>query len=118
MFGNLNTSSSKTLRAENLPLNQFGYFLNSHGGFGTLQPPGSAGRTCLIGGPLGRYNRPTETFFTGSNSSTELDIDPTAMRGPNGDSLALAGETWNFQCWHRENGGNSNFTNAISLLFE
>ncbi len=118
MTGNTSTTSNKILRAESLPLNQFGYFLTSLNGTGTIQPPGSMGISCVIGGPLGRYNRPTETFFTAGSSSRNFTIDPTAMRGPTGNNPAVAGQRWTFQCWHRENGGTSNFTNAIALRFE
>ena len=118
MFGSENTTSIKTLSAEALPLNQFAYFLAGQGGFSTVQPPGSAGFLCLIGGPIGRYNLGIEILFTGTSGEISLNIDPTALRGPGGDVAAMAGQTWNFQAWHREDGGSSNFTNAISLLFE
>ncbi|HPF13787.1 MAG TPA: hypothetical protein PLJ12_05930 [Planctomycetota bacterium] len=118
MWGTPSTTTSKTLVATAMPLNQFGYFLAGQNGFGVVAVPGSAGNLCLSGGPLGRYNLGVEVFFTGTSGSGQLAISPTALRGPGGNVVGLAGQTWNFQAWHRENGGSSNFTNAISLFLE
>ncbi|MEZ5976553.1 MAG: hypothetical protein R3E96_17415, partial [Planctomycetota bacterium] len=110
--GGPDANSSKTLFAENLPLNQFGYFLTSQGGSGIVMIGG--GNYCLNGGPVGRYNQNSEIFFTGTEGRGELTILPFQYRTPTGDVSALAGQTWNFQAWHRENGGQSNFTNAVT----
>ncbi|MCB9907694.1 MAG: hypothetical protein H6830_08260 [Planctomycetes bacterium] len=118
MHGAPTTTGAKLLRAGGLPLNQFAYFLAGQGGFGTLQPPGSSGLLCVTGGPIGRYNLGVEIQYTGTTGNVSLTVDPTALRGPTGNVAAVAGATWNFQAWHRENGGDSNFTDAISVLFE
>ncbi|MBL4770873.1 MAG: hypothetical protein JKY61_06965 [Planctomycetes bacterium] len=118
MEGTTATTGDKTLTASGMPQFQFGYFLASNGGAGSITPPGSAGVFCLAGGPLGRYNNGIEVFYTGTGDSASLVVDPTSLRGPNGGLVATAGQTWNFQAWHRENGGSSNFTNAVSLRFD
>ncbi|MFT5199965.1 MAG: hypothetical protein ACI87O_002639 [Planctomycetota bacterium] len=118
VVGNNNTVDPKYLTASQMPSNQFGYFLTSQGGSGSVVLPGNNGRFCLAGGPLGRYNAGLETFFTGTQGSGYLTIDPQALRAPNGNVAAQPGETWNFQAWYRENGGDSNFTNAVTVLFE
>ncbi|MEZ6021539.1 MAG: hypothetical protein R3F17_16010, partial [Planctomycetota bacterium] len=113
-----NQVSDKILLAEDMPQNQFGYFLCSQGGMGSGTIPGSPGVLCLLGAPLGRYNGPGEIFYTGSTGTGSLTVNPTAFRGPNGPVAATFGQTWTFQAWHRENGGSSNFTNAIQIQME
>ncbi|MEZ6004444.1 MAG: hypothetical protein R3F33_09700 [Planctomycetota bacterium] len=116
--GDASTTGLKTLYAEGLPLNQFGYFLASHGGVAQGSVPGSAGVLCIAGGMIGRYNQPSEIFYTGSTGLGSLVIDPQALRTPTGSMAAFAGLPYTFQAWHREPGGSSNFTNAIYLAFE
>ncbi|MDF1836247.1 MAG: hypothetical protein P1V35_00125 [Planctomycetota bacterium] len=118
MGGTSATTGGKTLYASSMPLNQFGYFVVGHGGFGTLVPPGSAGTLCLIGGIVGRYNQGIEIQFTGTTGSFALSINPAAIRSNFGDVVGTSGQTYNFQGWHRENGGSSNFTNAVTLRFD
>ncbi|MEZ6016974.1 MAG: hypothetical protein R3F49_17785 [Planctomycetota bacterium] len=48
-------------------------------------------------------------------------LDPTQLSTPNGPVPAIAGQRWRFQLWHRDaisTFTTSNFTNAVSLLFE
>ncbi len=116
--GATNPVSPKTLNASVMPLNQFGYFLVGHGGFGTLVPPGSTGRMCVLGGDFGRYNQGSEVQFTGATGTFGLTINPTQIRGSSGNVVGTSGQTYNFQAWYRENGGNSNFTNAVSLTLD
>ncbi|QDV06293.1 hypothetical protein Poly30_18020 [Planctomycetes bacterium Poly30] len=108
--------ASKTLHASSLPLSQFGFFLTSQGGFDTVPAAGSAGRVCISGAPIGRYSQSAEIFTTGSTGRATLAIDPMALRAPSGNVVGAAGQTWNFQAWHRDSPGGSNFTNAVSLL--
>jgi len=115
-FGDPSVLGVKTLSATNMPLNQFGYFLAGEGGFGTITV--SNGVQCLIGGPLGRYNQPLEVFFTAGTGTASLNIGPASYRGPGGNVTVFAGDVWNFQAWHRENGGASNFTDAVSITLE
>ncbi len=117
MAGTQETTGNKTLYASVMPLNQFGYFLVGHGGTGTFTPPMSNGLMCILGGPFGRYNAGPEIQFTGISGAFSLVIDPTAIRSNVGNVVGMSGQTYNFQAWHRENGGFSNFTNAVSLTF-
>ncbi len=118
VFGSSNTTSTKTLAASALPLNQFAYFLVGHGGTGQVAPPGSVGLLCITGSDIGRYNQGAEVLNTGSVGTVSLNINPTMIRSSGGSVTAYAGQTFNFQAWHRENGGSSNFTNAVGLRFE
>lgn len=115
--GSAETTGTKTLFASTMPLNQFGYFLVGQGGFGQTVPAGSAGKLCILGGAIGRYNQGIEVQFTGTSGAFSLPIDPTAIRSNMGNVVGTSGTTYNFQAWHRENGGSSNFTNAVSLTF-
>ncbi len=117
MTGTAGTSGTKTLRASVMPLNQFGYFLAGLGS-NPVAPPGSSGIFCIGGAGFGRYNQGIEVFFTGTTGAATLDIYPASLRGPSGPIVAVAGQRWNFQGWHREDGGDSNFTNAVSIYFE
>ncbi|MEZ6021541.1 MAG: hypothetical protein R3F17_16020 [Planctomycetota bacterium] len=98
MFGSPDTTSSKTLHAEGMPLNQFGYFLAGQGGTTTGTVPGSAGLLCVLGALIGRYNLGVEIFFTGTTGTGDLVIAPTALahahwqrRGLRGPALDLPG---------------------------
>lgn len=47
---------------------------------------------------------------------TQLNLDLTRMPRPRpGYDMTLANHTWNFQARHRDNGGQNNFTYAISI---
>ncbi|MCP3917646.1 MAG: hypothetical protein GY711_19035 [bacterium] len=106
-----------TLMASNLPVNQFGYFLAGRTQ-GLFNPPGSQGLICLAGN-IGRYNAPSQIGFSGPSGSFELDVDTTAIP-VNPPMPAMAGETWNFQCWFRDLNPTltSNFTDGLSILFQ
>ena len=116
------------------PPNQFGYFLV---GTASSEPgvmlPNSSGRLCLAlggGNSVGRYNV-TGTQFNSlsqfdaagmlqnivgtSGSSSGYDI-PTSVP-ISGSPQIMSGQTWHFQLWHREAGGDSNFSNGLSVAF-
>ncbi|MCP3916273.1 MAG: hypothetical protein GY711_12020 [bacterium] len=105
-----------TLIAEDLPPNEFGYFIVGSNQ-GQFQPPGSMGVICLTCGfqgcsGIGRYNRPGE-IIQGPVGSLVIDLGAL----PLSPSVSVQpGETWNFQCWYRDL-GSSNFTDAISIDF-
>ncbi|MFT5198162.1 MAG: hypothetical protein ACI87O_000815 [Planctomycetota bacterium] len=86
-------------------MNQFGYFLVGHGGIGEVVPPGSAGKLCLLGGILGRYNQGAEVWHTGTSGLLSLTIDPTALRSSVGNLYASAGSTYKFQAADRNSKG-------------
>lgn len=117
MTGTASDSTTKELRASAMPFNQFGYFLAGQSA-SSITPPGSSGVFCVGGGAFGRYNQNIEVFFTATSGEAQLTIDPAAFRGPSGNVVATAGETWRFQAWHRENGGDSNFTNGIAVFLD
>ncbi len=116
------SNNDLVLNAANLPENQIGYVLNSQGQAYVLNPAGSKGHLCVGGSqPLGRHNSASEVRFSGSAGAFSIQLDSTALPTPNGSTAASAGETWNFQVWHRdfENGvSTSNFTDAVSITFE
>ena len=49
-----------------------------------------------------------------------MQIDLTAIPTPTGTTSAMAGDTWNFQCWHRDANptATSNFTNGYRVVFQ
>ncbi|MEZ6016970.1 MAG: hypothetical protein R3F49_17765 [Planctomycetota bacterium] len=117
-YGDRGTLTAKVLLATALPPNAFGYFLCSTSVTLTSNPGGSAGNLCL-GGAIGRYSN----FVTSSGPSGTITfvLDPTQLSTPNGPVPAIAGQRWQFQLWHRDaisTFTTSNFTNAVSLLFE
>ncbi|MEZ6006105.1 MAG: right-handed parallel beta-helix repeat-containing protein [Planctomycetota bacterium] len=108
------------LWGDNLPPGQFALVLSSRGEAEVAHPGGSLGTLCLGGGwPIGRHNRPGEILLAGGPGIVWLDIDWTDLPGPTGPQVALPGETWRFQLWHRDFiagvGSVSNFSQALSL---
>jgi hypothetical protein len=108
-----------TLWAMELPPHAFGYFLASQNlglvGF----PGGSAGVLCLRS-PIGAFQAPGEVRAADAGGRFSLRIDLDRMPMPGGPTPALAGETWNFQAWHRDvgpAGATSNFTSGHSVTF-
>jgi len=100
------------LGARHLPPNKFGYFLLSQSQGFFPNPGGSQGNLC-IAGPIGRFQ--SEVQNSGSDGAIEINVDLTDI--PLFGSI-VAGETWNFQCWYRDVGGNSNFTGGITVPFQ
>ena len=106
-----------TLVADDLPNNAFGYFLTSRTQGLTPQPGGSLGVLCL-GGSIGRYTGPGQIQNTGVTGSFDLLLNLNQMPTPTGFVAAVAGETWNFQAWHRDSVGGaavSNFTDGLQV---
>ncbi|MCP3915936.1 MAG: hypothetical protein GY711_10310 [bacterium] len=105
-----------TLIAEDLPAGEFGYFLVG-ANQGSFQPPGSQGILCLACGfqgcgGLGRFNQ-AGFIIQGPSGSIAVDITSLPTSPP---TAVQPGDTWNFQCWFRDQ-GSSNFTDAVSILF-
>lgn len=118
--GDFSTATPKTLHAEDMHQNAFGYFLASLSAQPGTIPPGSLGRLCL-GGAIGRYSG--TVLNTGTTGSFSLVVSPTAISQPTGAVPALSGQRWYFQAWHRDvpiGGGaaSSNFTNAAGIPFQ
>ena len=106
------------LTARELPASQIGYFLASR----TIEPVypvvGSEGRLCIAGGPIARFAHQAQS--SGSAGAFRIDVDLTAI--PLDPPVAIQpGECWGFQAWFRDvvgGGRTSNFTDAVSVVFE
>ncbi len=108
---NIAVENRTILVAEMLPPGQVGYFLvGLEAGF--IVPPASSGVLCLAG-PIGRNNRAGELIM-GPEGSLRLNLNslPLSPTTP-----VQAGDTWRFQCWHRDIGGTSNFTAGLAVSF-
>ncbi|MEL6427891.1 MAG: aryl-sulfate sulfotransferase [Planctomycetota bacterium] len=116
--GSLRASQNAlTLWAQDLPPDQFGFFLNANETGLVVGPGGSAGNLCL-GGAIGRHNRAGEIFGAGAGGVGSLELDLTDLPRPSTVVAAVAGETWHWQCWYRDTPGGSNFTNAIQVTLQ
>ncbi len=112
------------------PPSQFGYMLMATG----RSVPGisiSQGHLCLAGS-LGRFNvaggqQNSLGIFSSSGVFDNLVNTATSSGGTGfdvplnmplqGNPTVTAGSIWNFQLWHRENGGASNFSNGLAVLY-
>ena len=106
------------LTASNLPNNAFAYFLASRLQGFIANPGGSSGNICL-GGAIGRGAG--GIVNTGLLGRATVTINLTSIPQPTGAVPVLAGETWNFQCWHRDAVGGvptSNFSDGYAITFE
>ncbi|MEZ6020848.1 MAG: M43 family zinc metalloprotease, partial [Planctomycetota bacterium] len=108
----LDTVSSNRfhLTATNLPSGQFAFCIGSQTQSFVQNPGSSQGNLCL-GGTLARFNTQvaptTAGTYTATLDLTSFPLNPTAA--------VQAGESWNFQCWHRDTLAGqptSNFTQA------
>ena len=113
-------ANNLTLTADNLSTNEFAIFIcGTDRGF-VAGPGGSLGNLC-VGGSLGRFNAPSQILNTGPNGTLSLAIDLTSLPQPNGPVMAVAGESWHFQAWFRDNilgQSTSNFTDGMTIDFE
>ncbi|MCP3916591.1 MAG: hypothetical protein GY711_13625 [bacterium] len=102
------------LIASDLPAGQFGYFIVGQTQ-GFFQPPGSDGFICLNGN-IGRYNNVAD-IIQGPTGNLIVDLNAIPVNPP---QAVLPGETWNFQCWFRDNNPNltSNFTDGRTIVFQ
>jgi len=108
-----------TLVVSSLPNNAFGYFLTSLTQGVVPQPGGSLGVLCL-GGSIGRYVGAGQIQNTGATGAFSLLLDLNQTPTPTGPTTITAGQTWNFQAWHRDAVGGvavSNFTDGLSVMF-
>ncbi|MEM8710765.1 MAG: hypothetical protein AAGG01_07410 [Planctomycetota bacterium] len=106
------TDNTLRLQAVNLPLNTMGYLINSRS---TGMMPVGDGVLCL-GPNWGRHD--AQMGNSGSTGSVTTALDLTAIPRPTPNAaMAVAGETWYFQFWHRD-GASSNFTDAVSVTFQ
>ncbi len=99
-----------------LPRQTFGYLITSMTQAVTPGAGGSQGTLCL-GGSVGRFSQQAQQ--SGADGAFSIDVDLTAIPQPNGAVQVLAGQTWSFQCWHRDANPmvTSNFSNGIAVQF-
>lgn len=104
------------------PPGQFAYLMLGNGTAVASMPPGAVGDLCLLGGTcLGRYV--LDLGVIDSTGRFEVDISDSASGGPNFGLPSCpgkihAGETWSFQFWHRQGGGQpSTFSSALTVTF-
>ncbi|MCP3920292.1 MAG: hypothetical protein GY711_32600 [bacterium] len=101
------------LRATNLPPNQFGYFILGGTQANVPMAGGSDGTLC-VGAPLGRFS--AEVQSSGAEGTVSIPVNLSSIP-TNPAQPVLPGQTWNFQCWHRDVGNTSNFTDAVGVSF-
>ena len=99
-----------------LPRQTFGYLITSLTQDTVPGAGGSQGTLCL-GGSVGRFSQQAQQ--SGADGAFSLPVDLSAVPQPNGSVQVMAGQTWNFQCWHRDANPavTSNFSNGISVTF-
>lgn len=108
-----------TLVASSMPSNATGLFITSLTQNFVAMPGGSSGNLCL-GGAIGRYVDSGQIMNSGGAGRIELAIDLAQHPTPNGLVTVTAGDTWNFQAWHRDVVGGvvtSNFSSGLSITF-
>jgi len=105
------------LYAFQLPNNAFGYFIVSPFQAFVPNAGGTQGNLC-IGVSTGRFV--SQLGNTGSNGSLQIHVDLLNLPQPTGSVAVQAGQTWNFQCWHRDANPTvtSNFTAGYSITFQ
>jgi hypothetical protein len=117
---NLVAMNDVTLATSDMPNNAFGFFLTSLTQGMVAQPGGSLGVLCLSGS-IGRYVGPGQIQNSGLAGGFQYMIDLNVHPTPTGIIQVQAGQTWNFQCWHRDSVGGaavSNFSDALSIAFQ
>jgi hypothetical protein len=82
------------------------------------------GDLCILGGFFSRYKLDVGQISLAGTFSTDISNSISGGQGfgiPNSSGSAiLAGETWNFQYWHRlpTPASPSGFSEAISITFQ
>lgn len=109
------------LQMSNMPSNSFGFFIVGMTQAFTQNPGGSSGNLCLSGS-IGRYVGPGQIMNGGPQGMIALPIDLAQTPQPNGFVAINAGETWNFQGWHRDTtpsgGTTTNFSEGCAVIFQ
>lgn len=105
-----------TLVAQNLPANQFGYFVVSATQGLIINPGGSQGHLCLAG-QMGRFVAGVQNSGTLGEISYMVNLNGL----PNPVSVAVQpGDTWNFTAWFRDQNPSttSNFSDGLAVTFQ
>ncbi len=105
------------LVATNLPPNQFGIFVVSRD---TGFIPGPGGPILCLAGVIRRLVGPGQILGSGAAGEFSLALDLTMMPAMSGFEPVLAGQSWSFQCWHRDVGPSYfyGFTDATTVNFQ
>ena len=76
--------------------------------------PGTSNGFVCLGANIGRFNGPGQVIV-GPTGSVALSLNsfPT-----NPVQSVLPGDTWNFQCWYRDAGNTSNFSDGLQVTFD
>ncbi|MGB0331422.1 MAG: hypothetical protein ACPGPE_06345 [Planctomycetota bacterium] len=103
------------LRLSQLPGSTFGVLIVSQIQDSVPFAGGGTGTLCL-GGSIGRFS----PFSADPSGSFIASVDVNQIAAPTGSVPAQPGETWNFQCWHRDVGTppTSCFTEAVAITFQ
>lgn len=115
--GSRSATSDKTAVASALPPNQF-CLLVGGSAFGNVPMAGGSAGTLCLGGSLGRYN--SLITLSDAGGVAEFPIDPAVLPQGIGTVPAAPGQIFQWQVWHRDfagGGATSNFTNAVTILF-
>ena len=108
-----------SLTAFDLPNNVLGFFIVSPTQVFVPNVGGSSGNLC-VGPSIGRGVGGV-IFSTGTSGEATVVADLTAMPTPSGPVMIVAGDTLNFQAWHRDSVGGaatSNFTQGLEINFQ
>lgn len=107
-----------TIGCEGLPPNQFGIFVASTTQGLSIGASGSSNGDLCIAGQIGRFTQPNQILSTGPVGEFSLSIDLTAIPQGGVSVGVVAGQSWNFQAWHRDGVGlGSNFTDGLEISF-
>jgi len=111
---NVIAANDMVLVCSAMPANQTTLFLTSSVRGFTPNAGASAGNLCL-GGSIGRFQQ--QITMSSAAGTASMPVNLGAL--PQGSALvsAVAGQTWNFQCWFRDTIGGvptSNFSNGLS----
>ncbi|QDV06596.1 hypothetical protein Poly30_21060 [Planctomycetes bacterium Poly30] len=106
------------LTATGLPAGSLGYVLTSRTPGFSAFPGGSSGNLCLAGS-IGRYVGANARAASAAGAFS-VTANLSALPQPLGPVAVQPGDTWYFQCWHRDQGPTgptSNFTASLSVRF-
>ncbi|MFT6107888.1 MAG: glucose/arabinose dehydrogenase [Planctomycetota bacterium] len=105
-----------TLLASDLPPGSVGYFVGSQNTGFIANPGGSQGNLCLDGTSIWRFS-----LTAGASGPAGQYIVPFSLTAfpTNPPRSIQAGDTWNFQLWHRDLNPvvTSNFSRGLTVVF-
>ncbi|MFT7679793.1 MAG: hypothetical protein ACI8QC_003798 [Planctomycetota bacterium] len=117
---NIVADNNLIITATQVPTAQFAYMIASRTQGFVANPGGSTGNLCILG-DIARFNRAGEVgAIVGGAFALTMPLGDFPEPPTNGVSV-LAGDVWNFQCWHRDIAGGvptSNFTDAVEVTFQ